>query len=760
MNTEHRLGAVMVAALVLVLLPFRPAPASDTTTVEHLRAFAKLYGYVRFFHPSDQAAEVDWARFAVDGATRILEADGQEDLKLILDELFRGIAPTVHIIRSEGPPPWSFGSPPLPSASRVVAWQHLGVGLGNQSYLSIRTNRPNFLPPSGDEYGSIAQVVSAESHVGREVRLRAAVRAEVEGPGNQGQLWLQIDRESGGVGFYDAMYDLPVTSPQWDHYEIVGTVDEDGERIVFGAFLNGLGAARFDDFSLEVREPGGPWQFVPISNPGFEEHPSQPQGWWTGSTEYSYTVDDGEASAGSQSLEISSIAQATSAPEVLFDQTPQFGEKVLKDLGAGLWAVVPVALPIDSVRRSSRRVAPGSGGKACRIAARDTSVKIHTGDTAERVAAVIIAWNIFQHFYPYFDLIETDWNAELGTALGAALDSRDDFEFYRALQLLVAALHDGHGSVFHPDINRSRAWFQVGVDWIEDQVVVTASAVPEVLIGDVVVSIDGQSAVAIVDDEMRFQSGTTQWRRRQCLRSFGTGDQGSTAAVVVRRGEEELEFTLERTNRGILAEPRPQAIEEVKNGIYYVDLSRASMAEIEARVSDLAAATGVIFDLRGYPNGSHDVISYLIDEDVLSARWNVSQIIYPDQDRIVGWDTSGRWLLEPHEPRFQGTPVFLTDDRAISYAESVMGIVEAYGIADIVGRTTAGTNGDVNPFILPGGFWVSWTGMKVTKHDGSQHHLVGIIPTVPVSRTIAAVREGRDEDLDRAIEIIQRQQSD
>jgi C-terminal processing protease CtpA/Prc len=111
-------------------------------------------------------------------------------------------------------------------------------------------------------------------------------------------------------------------------------------------------------------------------------------------------------------------------------------------------------------------------------------------------------------------------------------------------------------------------------------------------------------------------------------------------------------------------------------------------------------------------------------------------------------------------PRFQGVPVFLTDERAISYAESVMGIVEAYDIAEIVGRTTAGANGNVNPFLLPGGYDVGWTGMKVLKHDGSQHHLVGIIPTVPVARTVAAIRAGRDEDIEAAIEIIQQRRVD
>jgi C-terminal processing protease CtpA/Prc len=60
----------------------------------------------------------------------------------------------------------------------------------------------------------------------------------------------------------------------------------------------------------------------------------------------------------------------------------------------------------------------------------------------------------------------------------------------------------------------------------------------------------------------------------------------------------------------------------------------------------------------------------------------------------------------------------------------------------------------VNPFTLPGGYTVPWTGMRVLKHDGSQHHLIGIQPTVPVVRSLEGIRSGRDEDLDRALEVI------
>src|SRR5690606_20072607 len=129
-------------------------------------------------------------------------------------------------------------------------------------------------------------------------------------------------------------------------------------------------------------------------------------------------------------------------------------------------------------------------------------------------------------------------------------------------------------------------------------------------------------------------------------------------------------------------------------------------------------------DLRGYPNGNHQVLAHLTDVPLRSARWNVPRIIYPDGERLVGFDTTGRWYLPPAEPRFGGHIVFLTDANAISYAESVMGIVEHYRLGEIVGATTAGTNGNVAPFMLPGGFRVVFTGMRVLKHDGSPHHLV------------------------------------
>jgi C-terminal processing protease CtpA/Prc len=199
---------------------------------------------------------------------------------------------------------------------------------------------------------------------------------------------------------------------------------------------------------------------------------------------------------------------------------------------------------------------------------------------------------------------------------------------------------------------------------------------------------------------------------------------------------------------------RPNNVSQIKDNVYYVNLCKANMEEIEDQIQDISTATGVVFDLRGYPNSNHDVISYMIDYPVRSAKWNIPEIVYPDHENIAGYDTSGRWTIEPKQPRIQGKIVFITNNSAISYAESIMGIIENYKLAEIIGSATAGANGNVNSVTTMGGYRFQWTGVKVLKHDDSQHHLIGIKPTIALEPTINGIREGKDELLEKAIEII------
>jgi hypothetical protein len=434
------------------------------------------------------------------------------------------------------------------------------------------------------------------------------------------------------------------------------------------------------------------------------------------------------------------------------------------ELGGGVSALVPLALyagdagTLPAVPADVRPQAPG----------KPEGFEPSGNDRATRLADVVLAWNVFEHFYPYFDVEAADWPAELRRALRSAATDRDERAFLDTLRRLVAALHDGHGTVFSKNAG-PRTHLPLLWEWVEDQLVVTEVDRERgggVLRGDVVTAIDGRpTRQAIAAEEELISAATPQWRRHRALDALLLGPPGNVrlelrrgvAATAGRPGGEATTAALTRSlpthGPGAIEERRPDKIAEVAPGIWYVDVGRAGDADWKDALDRLTHAHGIVFDFRGYPKMSPDFLQHLTGTPLHSAQWHVPVILRPDREGMTF--LSSAWNLEPAAPRLTARLAFVTDGRAISYAESCLGIVEHYRLGAIVGGPTAGTNGNVNPFDLPGGYGVVWTGMQVLKHDGSRHHGVGILPTVPASRTLAGIREGRDELLEKAIALLQ-----
>jgi C-terminal processing protease CtpA/Prc len=380
-------------------------------------------------------------------------------------------------------------------------------------------------------------------------------------------------------------------------------------------------------------------------------------------------------------------------------------------------------------------------------------------DRATRLADVIIAWNVFQHFYPYFDVVDTDWEAMLEQSLTSAATDPDERAFLATLRRLVAGLYDCHGAVYHP-IDSVRFLPPVLWDWIEDSLAVTdvaANIEADLRPGDVIVEIDGIPAKEAIEAlELQIPGATPQWRRWRAVRKLGNGERGTTLDLKIRTPEGAVRtVTLARTTDDeSLREHRPEPVTELQPGVYYVDLGRLEEKEFTAVLPRLARAQGVVLDLRGHLRISPwTVASHLIDEPAPAVLIATPVVMRPDGEAMTFNYDHGA-MAYPQEPRFRGGVVVLTDGRAMSADETFLGMVEHYRLADIVGGPSAGTNGTINTFSLPGGYQVRWTGARVLKLDGSQHHGIGILPTVPVSRTIAGVAEGRDEVLERAIALI------
>ncbi|HEY4573638.1 MAG TPA: S41 family peptidase, partial [Thermoanaerobaculia bacterium] len=245
-------------------------------------------------------------------------------------------------------------------------------------------------------------------------------------------------------------------------------------------------------------------------------------------------------------------------------------------------------------------------------------------------------------------------------------------------------------------------------------------------------------------------------RRWLALGLLAAGPVGSRVEMGIERaGATPFPVTLART---AAADPPPDtplpAVAEPKPGVIYVDLRRTSDKDLETLWPRLAAARGIVFDLRGGTDVSTVLLSHLAERTARSANWQTPVVMLPDH-RDVRW-MSTFWTIDPKPPRLRGKAAFLVDGRTLHYSETLLEMVERYRWAEIVGEPSGGDNGTRNMSQLPGGWKVFWSGQRTLKHDGSPYHGVGVKPAVPVSRTLQGIAAGRDEVVERAVEVVGR----
>jgi hypothetical protein len=431
---------------------------------------------------------------------------------------------------------------------------------------------------------------------------------------------------------------------------------------------------------------------------------------------------------------------------------PVAGDHVDVELASGLRARVALALADDAARR------PDSADLGPLIAASAQMLPARDGDVDANLADVVVAWNVFRHFYPYWAELTrdpaVDWDAQLAVHLQAALGATSRAQQHDVLQALVAAAHDGHGDVRDPAAAATRGALPIQARPIDGRVVVTATSTPAVPVGAVITAVGGQAAGPWLEARLRRLSGTTQWKAERALRVIEC-ERGTNVDVLFDDGRSRSAgLACGPRPSPTLTELRPAPLAELSPALWYVDLTRTTAADVEASLPRLADARGVIFDVRGYPTDAGAAILPHLLAAPERDRWMHLDRITGPFGRVDGTAAFG-WDLQPKAPAIAGRRVFLTDGRAISYAESVMGYVADRGLATIVGAPTAGTNGNVASFDVPSGRQITFTGMRVTRHDGrSRRHLIGIAPDVPLTPTIDGIRRGRDELLEAAVAVI------
>ncbi len=412
----------------------------------------------------------------------------------------------------------------------------------------------------------------------------------------------------------------------------------------------------------------------------------------------------------------------------------------------------------------------------------------------ERLLGLFKVWNVVRYLYPHLEFCDMDWHSCLPEWIPRIEAADSPVAYVRALRMLTAHLHDNNIFYYFPGLPEPQA-LPVGFGWVDGKVVVTDVLEPEagLEVGDELAEFDGKTvAELIAEHRLQFSYSTEGAFYRHMSEMLGFGAAGAEVKLVFRRkmgtvpGENEdataasptqpprgsvpffaaghITLTLKRTVTreqwvAHLARKRqPRGYRLLGGNLGYLDLSRlSSLGQFDHAFEILHQANGLIIDIRGYPGFMLQLAlsARLSERPVKSAIFEIP-VVSGFARLEQGWN-AGQYEVQPEPNKHYGGPVVvLINEKTFGGSEDICIYLKNAGRVTFVGGTTAGCNGNRTWLSLPGGGRLWFTGMRVKFGDGSRFQNVGIVPDAPVAPTVDGIRAGRDEVLEKGIEVLRR----
>lgn len=385
-------------------------------------------------------------------------------------------------------------------------------------------------------------------------------------------------------------------------------------------------------------------------------------------------------------------------------------------------------------------------------------------DSGLNLLTLFRLWNVIEYYAPNRSLTLHPWDEVLSTYIRLVGAETDPVRFSRLYMRLIRELNDGHA--YAPiEMLFGQRMLPVWPLQAEGRLFVGYSGDSLLERGDEVVAIDGEPISERLELLREYASRSNEASLRQALRFYGLCTRRDTAEVVRRRAGVCDTLRVATVPYGSvsplydpaqLEQPPFRLLADSVGYIYAGTFSREHLAQV---VQTLPRTRALIIDLRTYPLKVDGALIALIGQSLRTESVVVRQALYQTLALPGLFYRQEQWLFEDFgevaarctEP-YKGRVILLVDEMTQSNPEFQAMAFQSCPQTLTIGSPTSGANGSIVWIPLPGQM-TSFSGIGALYPDGTQPQTVGVRLDVEVLPTAEGLQAGRDEVLERALEL-------
>lgn len=388
-------------------------------------------------------------------------------------------------------------------------------------------------------------------------------------------------------------------------------------------------------------------------------------------------------------------------------------------------------------------------------------------DVGYRLLGLYRYWNIIEYYFPYKYLIDDNWGDVLTEFIPKFIDSSNMLEYKLSLLELITRVGDTHANIYG-DTDIMSYWGNyfapVQVKFIEDKVLVTGYYNPKLgkktglEIGDIITSINNKSIDEIIKERAKYNPASNYPTLLRNIANNLLRSQKRTLNIEFMR-DNKIEkaqikcYTANQILKKYYAEQdKIEAFKIIESDIAYIYPENISNSKLDKIMNQVQDTKGLIIDFRCYPSDFlvFTLGEYLMPQSTEFVKFSNGSITNP------GFFTMTVKLKvgEKNDNYYKGKVIIIINEDTQSSAEYHTMAFRVAPRATVIGSTTAAADGNVSSFYLPGGILTKITGIGVYYPDGEETQRIGIVPDIEIRPTIEGIKSGKDELLEKAIEII------